>query len=116
VFEGLLGLVSSLELHVAVALGEVGVEAVHGHVNHLDLPVGGEDLLDVLLDDVLGEAAQVDLSGPGAGTPTATVLVILLQIRLGFGAGAPAVVVASAVGGGRAGRAGGTRGSGTGGA
>lgn len=49
VFERLLCLLWGLKLHVGVALGQVRVDAIHGHVNHLDLPVGGEDLLDVFL-------------------------------------------------------------------
>ena len=47
--QGLLRLVRALKLHVGVAFGQVGVEAVHWHLHHLDLAVGGEDLLDVLL-------------------------------------------------------------------
>lgn len=108
--EGLLGLIGRLVLHIAVALGQVRVEPVHGHVNHLDLPVGGEDLLDVFLDDVSSETAQVDLSGPGAGTSAASVFVIFLH-RLRFGTGASAVVVATAAGSGGPRGAGGTGGA-----
>lgn len=49
VFQGLLRLLGRLKLHVGVAFGQVRVDAVHGHVNHLDLAIDGEDLLDVLL-------------------------------------------------------------------
>ena len=48
-FEGLLGLVGGLKLHVGVASGQVGVELAPWHVNNLDLPVDGEDLMDVIL-------------------------------------------------------------------
>lgn len=47
--EGLLRLLWRLVLHVAVALGQVGVEPIHRHVNHLDLAIGGEDLLNMFL-------------------------------------------------------------------
>lgn len=49
VFESLLGFLGGLELDVRVALGQMRVNAVHGHVDHLDLAIGGEDLLDVFL-------------------------------------------------------------------
>lgn len=48
-FESFLGLIGRLKLNVGVAFRQVGVCAVHGHVDHLDLSVGGEDLLDVFL-------------------------------------------------------------------
>lgn len=79
VFQGLLRLLGGLELHVGVAFGQVGVDAVHGHVDHLDLAVRGEDLLDVFLDDVSGQPAEVDLGGFGYGTPAPAVPVILLR-------------------------------------
>lgn len=47
--EGLLRLLWCLVLHVAVALGQVGVEPIHGHVNHFDFAIGGEDLLNMFL-------------------------------------------------------------------
>lgn len=75
--KGLFCFLRALKLHVGVALGEVWVETVHGHVDHLDLAIGGEDLLDVLLYYISGEATQVDLSGFGSGAPTAPVPVIL---------------------------------------
>lgn len=78
VFQGLLRLLGRLKLHVGVAFGQVRVDAVHGHFNHLDLAIGGENLLDVLLDDVSCQPAQVDLSGLGCGAPTSSVSVILL--------------------------------------
>lgn len=49
VFESLLGLLGRLILHVGVALRKVGVDAVHWHVNHFDLAISREDLLDVFL-------------------------------------------------------------------
>lgn len=49
VFQGLLRLLGRLKLHVGVAFGQVRVDAVRGHVNHLDLAIDGEDLLDVFL-------------------------------------------------------------------
>lgn len=55
------------------------MDAVHGHVDHLDLAISGEDLLDVLLDNISGQPAQVDLGGFGCGAPTAPVSVILLH-------------------------------------
>lgn len=54
VLQGLLRLLGRLELHVGVALGQVRVDAVHGHVNHLDLAIDGEDLLDVFLQKARG--------------------------------------------------------------
>lgn len=78
VFQGLLCLLRCLKLHVGVAFGQVRVDAVHGHVNHLDLAIGGEDLLDVFLDNISGQSAQVDLGGFGCGAPTSSVPVILL--------------------------------------
>lgn len=83
--EGLLRLLWRLVLHVAVALGQVGVEPIHWHVNHLDLAIGGEDLLNMFLDNVFGEATQVDLSGSWAGASTTPIFVIFLH-RLGLGA------------------------------
>lgn len=49
VFQGLLRLLWGLKLHVGVAFGQMRMDAVHGHVNHLDLAIGGEDLLNVFL-------------------------------------------------------------------
>lgn len=51
VFQGLLCLLGCLKLNVGVAFGQVRVDAVHGHVDHLDLAVDGEDLLDVVLQE-----------------------------------------------------------------
>jgi len=85
VFEGLLRLLWRLKLHVGVAPGQVGLEPVHRHVNHLDLPVGGEDFLDVLLDDVPGQSPQVDLGGFRTGA-SATPLPLILLHGLGLGA------------------------------
>lgn len=76
--QGLLRLLGCLKLHVGVAFGQVRVDAIHGHVNHLDLSISGEDLLDVFLDDISGQPAKVDLSGFGCGAPTSPVSVILL--------------------------------------
>lgn len=78
VFQRLLRLLGCLELHVGVAFGQVWVDAVHGQVDHLDLAVSGEDLLDVFLDNVSGQPAQVDLGGFGRGAPAPSVSVILL--------------------------------------
>lgn len=77
-FQGLLRLLRCLKLHVSVAFGQVREDAVHGHVDHLDLAVNGEDLLDVFLDNISGQPAQVDLGGFGCGAPTSPVSVILL--------------------------------------
>lgn len=77
-FQGLLCLCGCLKLHVGVALGQVRVDAVHGHFNHLDLAVGGEDLLDVFLDDISGQPAQVDLGRFGCGAPASSIPVVLL--------------------------------------
>lgn len=49
VFQGLFRLLGRLKLDVGVAFGQVWVDAVHGHVDHLDLAIDGEDLLDVFL-------------------------------------------------------------------
>lgn len=49
VLQCFLCLLRCLKLHIGVAFGQVRVDAVHGHVNHLDLAVDGEDLLDVFL-------------------------------------------------------------------
>lgn len=54
------------------------MKAVQGHVYHLDLAVAGEDLLDVLLDDVSGQTAQVDLGGFRGGAPASSIPVIFL--------------------------------------
>lgn len=78
VFQGLLSLLRRLVLHVGIALGQVRVEAVHGHFNHLDLSISGEDLLDVFLNNVSGQPAQVKLGGFGCGAPPSSVPVILL--------------------------------------
>lgn len=51
VFHSLLRLPVGLKLHVGVAFGQVRVDAVHWHVNHLDLAVSGENLLDVFLQN-----------------------------------------------------------------
>lgn len=51
VFEGLLRLLRRLKLNVGVAFGQVRINTVHGHVDHLDLAVDGEDLLDVVLQE-----------------------------------------------------------------
>lgn len=56
-FQGLLGLLWSLELHIGVAPGQVWVEPLHWHVNHLDLAVGGKDLLDVVLGHISGQSS-----------------------------------------------------------
>lgn len=77
-FKRLLCLLRGLKLYISVALGQVRVDAVHGHVDHLDLAIGGEDLLDVFLDDISGQPAQVDLGGFRSGTPPSSVPVILL--------------------------------------
>lgn len=77
-FQGLLRLVRSLKLHVGVAFGQVREDAVHGHVDDLDLAVSGEDLQDVFLDNISGQPAQVDLGGFGCGAPTPAVPVVLL--------------------------------------
>lgn len=37
------------------------MDAVHRHVNHLDLAVDGEDLLDVFLQKARGRDIQTDL-------------------------------------------------------
>lgn len=79
VFEGFLCLIGRLKLHVGIALGKMGVEAVHGQVNHLDLPVGGEDLLNVLPDDVPGQPSQVDLGRFRGRAPATPVFIILLH-------------------------------------
>lgn len=55
VFEGLLGLLRSLKLHISVAPGQVWVKPVHRHVNHFDFPISGKDLLDVFLGDIPGQ-------------------------------------------------------------
>lgn len=55
VFEGLLGLLRSLKLHVSVAPGQVWVQPVHWHFHHFDFPIGGKDLLDVVLGDIPGQ-------------------------------------------------------------
>lgn len=84
VLEGLLGLLGRLKLHVGVALGQVWLHPVHGHLDVFDLAVGGEDLLDVLLDDVPGESAQRQFGGFGSGAPPAPLpLVFLCRFRLG---------------------------------
>lgn len=49
VFEGFLGLLWGLVLHVGVAARLIGVQAVRRHVHQLYLPIGGENLLDVIL-------------------------------------------------------------------
>lgn len=54
------------------------MDAVHRHVNHLDLAISGEDLLDVFLDDISGQSAQVDLGRFGRGASTPSISVILL--------------------------------------
>lgn len=51
VFQGLLCLLRCLKLNVGVAFGQVRVDTVHGHVDHLDLAVDREDLLDVVLQE-----------------------------------------------------------------
>lgn len=78
VFQRLLCLLGGFKLHVSVALGQVRVDAIHGHVNHLDLAIGGEDLLDVFLNDISSQPAQVDLGRFGCGAPTPSISVILL--------------------------------------
>lgn len=78
-FQGLLRLLGCLKFHVGIAFGQVRVDAVHGHVDHLDLAVRGEDLLDMILDNVSGQPTQVDLGGFGCGAPPAPVSVILLH-------------------------------------
>lgn len=78
VFQGLLCLVGRLVLHVRITFRQVRVDAVHGHVNHLDLAIGGENLLDVILDDVSCQPAQVDLGGFGCGASTSSIPVVLL--------------------------------------
>ena len=50
VFQRLLRLLGCLKLNVGVALRQVRVNTVQGHVNHLDLAVVGKDLLDVFLE------------------------------------------------------------------
>lgn len=76
--QGLLRLLGCLKLYVGVAFGQVRVDAVHGHVNHLNLAVSREDLLDVFLDNISGQPAQVDLRGFGRGASTSPVPFILL--------------------------------------
>lgn len=78
VLQSLLSLLRGLKLHVRVALGQMWVDTTHGHVNHLDLAVRGENLLDVLLDDISGQAAQVNFGRFGCGAPTPAVSVIPL--------------------------------------
>lgn len=51
VFQCLLRLLRRLKLNVGVAFGQVRVHTVHGHVDHLDLAVDGEYLLDVVLQE-----------------------------------------------------------------
>lgn len=51
VFQSLFRLLGRLKLNVGVAFGQVRVDTVHGHVDHLDLAVDGEDLLDVVLQE-----------------------------------------------------------------
>lgn len=60
VLQGFLCLLWCLKLHVGVAFGEVRVDAVHGHVNHLDLAISGEDLLDVFLQKHNGEPFEIN--------------------------------------------------------
>lgn len=54
------------------------MDAVHRHVNHLDLAIGRKYLLDVLLDNISGESAQVDLGGFRCRTLSSSVSIILL--------------------------------------
>lgn len=49
VFEGLLGLIRSLKLHISVAPGQMWVDPVHRQVDHFDFSISGKDLLDVVL-------------------------------------------------------------------
>lgn len=51
VFQGLLRLFRRLKLNVGVAFGQVWVDTVHWHVDHLDLAIDGEDLLNVVLQE-----------------------------------------------------------------
>lgn len=84
VLEGLLCLLGGLELHIGVALRQVWVHPVHGHLNVLDFPVGGKDLLDVLLDNVPGQSAQRQFGGFWSGAPPSPLsLVFLCRFRLG---------------------------------
>lgn len=53
------------------------MDSVHRHVNHLDLAISGENLLDVFLDDISGQPAQVDLGRFGCGASTPSISVIL---------------------------------------
>lgn len=55
--QGFLSFLGGLILHIGIAFGQVGMHAVHRHVDHLNLAVGGEDLLDVLLDNIPCESA-----------------------------------------------------------
>lgn len=91
-FQGLLCLLRRLKLNVGVAFGQVRVDAVHGHVDHLDLAVDGEDLLDVVLDDISGQPAQVDLCWLGRGGASSAPVSIVLLGRLRLGARAPSVM------------------------
>lgn len=77
-FQGLLCLLRGFKLHISIALGQMRVDAVHRHVNHLDLAISGEDLLDVFLDDISGQPAQVDLGRFGCGASTPSISIILL--------------------------------------
>lgn len=55
VFEGLLGLIRSLKLHISVAPGQMWVDPVHRQVDHFDFSISGKDLLDVVLGDIPGQ-------------------------------------------------------------
>lgn len=59
VLQGLLGILWGLELYIGVAPGQVRMEPVRWHVDYFDLPVGGENLLDVVLSDISSQSSQV---------------------------------------------------------
>lgn len=93
--QSLLCLLGRLKLNVGVAFGQVRVDTVHGHVDHLDLAVDGEDLLDVVLDDISGQPAQVDLCWLGRGGASAASISVVLLGRLRLGPRAPSVMALS---------------------
>lgn len=76
VFEGLLGLLGGLKVHVGVAPGQVWVEPVHRHINHFYFSISGEDLLDVVLGDIPGQTSQVNFSWFGTWASFSSFLII----------------------------------------
>lgn len=77
-FKGLLSFLRCLILHIGIALGQVGVDTIHGHINHLDLAIDREDLLDMFLNNVSRQPPQINLGRFGCRAPTSSVPVILL--------------------------------------